>query len=56
MKNRKLIRLKTDGAKEFKAYAIGNIPSSFDKNKNLYFNQGGLTYIEVNENSFWNNI
>ena len=31
---------------KFKPYQIGSIPNSFDKNKDLYFNKGGITYIE----------
>lgn len=32
--------------KKFKPYQIGNIPPGFDKNKDKYFNKGGITYIE----------
>ena len=31
---------------KFKPYQVGSIPNSFDKNKDLYFNKGGITYIE----------
>ena len=31
---------------KFKPYQIGNIPPSFDKHKDKYFNKGGITYIE----------
>ena len=31
---------------KFKPYYISNIPNSFDKNKDKYFNRGGITYIE----------
>lgn len=31
---------------KFKPYQIGNIPNSFDKHKDKYFNKGGITYIE----------
>ena len=46
MKTRKLRSLKTGKVTEFKAYGIGNIHPRFNKDKNLHFNQGGLTYIE----------
>tara|TARA_E500000178_G_C16587337_1_gene558828 strand:+ start:182 stop:352 length:171 start_codon:yes stop_codon:yes gene_type:complete len=31
---------------KFKPYTVGNIPPSFDKNKDKYFNKNGITYIE----------
>lgn len=31
---------------KFKPYQIGSIPNSFNKYKDLYFNKGGITYIE----------
>ena len=40
---------------KFKAYKIAELPKGFDKHKNLWFNQNGLTYIEKID-SFWNNI
>jgi len=55
MKTRKLKSLKTGKVTEFKAYAVGDIPPSFDKNKNMHFTQGGLTYIEKVD-SIWNYI
>jgi hypothetical protein len=55
MKTRKLRSLKTGKVTEFKAYGIGNIPPSFNKDKNLHFNQGGLTYIEKVD-SIWNYV
>jgi hypothetical protein len=55
MKTRKLRSLKTGKVAEFKAYAVGDIPPSFDKNKNLHFSQGGLTYIEKVD-SIWNYV
>tara|TARA_R110002153_G_scaffold158108_3_gene310153 strand:+ start:1180 stop:1350 length:171 start_codon:yes stop_codon:yes gene_type:complete len=36
----------TGRVRKFKPYYIGNIPQSFDKKKSLYFNKGGITYIE----------
>ena len=32
--------------RKFKPYNIGTILPSFDKKKHLYFNKGGITYIE----------
>ena len=55
MKTRKLRSLTTGEVIEFKPYNIGNIPPSFDKHKNLHFNQGGITYIEKID-SFWNHV
>lgn len=55
MKTRKLRSLKTGKVTEFKAYGVGDIPPSFDKDKNLHFSQGGLTYIEKTD-SIWNYI
>ena len=40
---------------KFKPYTIGEIPPSFDKDKHLWFNKDGLTYIEKID-SFWNYI
>ena len=37
---------------KFKPYQIGNIPPSFDKHKDKYFNKGGITYIEE-KNPHW---
>ena len=34
---------------KFKPYQIGNIPNSFNKYKDKYFNKGGITYIEEKE-------
>lgn len=39
---------------KFKPYYIGNIPNSFDKNKDKYFNRGGITYIE--EKMHWSQM
>lgn len=36
---------------KFKPYQIGSIPNSFNKYKDLYFNKGGITYIE--EKTHW---
>lgn len=55
MKTRKLRSLTTGKVTEFKQYGVGDIPPSFDKNKNLHFNQGGITYIEKID-SIWDNI
>jgi hypothetical protein len=55
MKTKKLRSLTTGEVIEFKPYNIGNIPPSFDKHKNLHFNQGGITYIEKID-SFWNYV
>ena len=56
--NMKTIKLKntlTNRTVEFKPYAIGEIPPSFDKHKSLHFKKHGLTYIEKVD-SFWNYI
>ena len=55
MKTRKLKSLTTGKVIEFKQYAVGDIPPSFDKHKNLHFNQGGITYVEKID-SIWDNI
>ena len=39
---------------KFKPYQIGNIPPSFDKHKDKYFNKGGITYIE--EKMHWSQM
>jgi len=39
---------------KFKPYLIGNIPPGFDKNKDKYFNKGGITYIE--EKTHWSQM
>tara|TARA_B100001175_G_C19495518_1_gene635030 strand:- start:1865 stop:2035 length:171 start_codon:yes stop_codon:yes gene_type:complete len=52
MKLKKLRNIKTNEVKKFKPYLIGNIPPSFDKEVNLYFNQKGITYIEKTESIF----
>jgi hypothetical protein len=38
----------------FKPYQIGSIPNSFNKYKDLYFNKGGITYIEEKEH--WSDV
>jgi len=55
MKTRKLKSLTTGKITEFKQYGVGDIPPSFDKHKNLHFNQGGITYVEKID-SIWDNI
>ena len=55
MNNKKLTNVKTKRTVEFKAYNIGEIPKSFNKYTDLYFNKNGLTYIEKVE-SFWDHI
>lgn len=47
----KAIRLTDADGKtaKFKPYQIGNLPKSFDKNKDKYFNKAGITYIEEKE-------
>ncbi len=55
MKTIKLTNTLTNRIVEFKPYAIGEIPPSFDKNKTLYFKKNGLTYIEKVD-SFWNYV
>jgi hypothetical protein len=52
MKTIKLTNRLTNQVHEFKPYAIGEIPNSFDKNKTLHFKKNGLTYIEKQE-SIW---
>ena len=37
---------------EFKPYLIGDIPPSFNKHTDIYFNKAGITYIEKKE-SIW---
>ena len=39
---------------KFKPYTVGNIPPGFDKNKDKYFNRGGITYIE--EKMHWSQM
>ena len=55
MKTIKLRNTITNKVHEFKPYAVGDIPNSFDKNKTLHFKKNGLTYIEKVD-SFWNYI
>jgi len=52
MKNIKLKNMKTNKIVEFKSYLIGDIPPSFNKYTDLYFNKAGITYIEKKE-SIW---
>jgi len=52
MKNIKLKNMKTNKVVEFKPYLIGDIPPSFNKHTDLYFNKSGITYIEKKE-SIW---
>ena len=51
MKTIKIRNLKTNKMIEMKPYLIGDIPNSFNKYKDLYFNKGGITYIE--EKTHW---
>ena len=46
MKTIKIKNINTDETIEMKPYLIGDIPPSFDKNKDIHFNRGGITYIE----------
>jgi len=41
---------------KFKPYTISDIPKSFDKNKHLWFNKDGLTWIEKVDNPWWENL
>lgn len=41
---------------KFKAYTISDIPKSFDKDKHLWFNKDGLTWIEKIDNPWWENL
>ena len=41
---------------KFKPYTISDIPKSFDKNKHLWFNKDGLTWIEKIDNPWWENL
>jgi len=55
MKTIKLKNALTGATVEFKPYTVGEIPPSFDKHKNLHFNQGGITYVEKID-SIWNYV
>ena len=46
MKTIKLKNTLTNRTVEFKPYAVGEIPPSFDQNKTLHFKKNGFTYIE----------
>jgi len=39
---------------KYKPYQISNMPPSFDKHKDKYFNKGGITYIE--EKMHWSQM
>ena len=41
---------------KFKSYTISGIPKGFDKDKHLWFNKDGLTWIEKIDNPFWENF
>ena len=41
---------------KFKSYTISDIPKIFDKDKHLWFNKDGLTWIEKIDNPFWENF
>jgi len=41
---------------KFKPYTISDIPKSFDKDKHLWFNKDGLTWIEKIDNPLWENL
>ena len=41
---------------KFKSYTISDIPKSFDKDKHLWFNKDGLTWIEKIDNPWWENL
>ena len=52
MKNIKLKNMKTNKVVEFKPYLIGDIPPSFNKHTDIYFNKAGITYIEKKESFY----
>ncbi len=52
MKNIKLKNMKTNKVVEFKPYLISDIPPSFNKYTDLYFNKAGITYIEKKESFY----
>jgi hypothetical protein len=41
---------------KFKSYTISDLPKGFDKNKHLWFNKDGLTWIEKIDNPWWENL
>ena len=41
---------------KFKPYSISDLPKSFDKDKHLWFNKDGLTWIEKIDNPWWENL
>ena len=41
---------------KFKSYTISDIPKSFDKDKHLWFNKDGITWIEKIDNPWWENL
>ena len=41
---------------KFKPYSISDLPKSFDKDKHLWFNKNGLTWIEKIDNPWWENL
>mgnify|MGYP003143601668 CR=1 FL=1 len=41
---------------KFKSYTISDLPKGFDKNKHLWFNKDGLTWIEKIDNPLWENL
>ena len=43
---KKLVHQMNDEVIRFKAYKIAELPKGFDKDKNKWFNQAGITYIE----------
>mgnify|MGYP003655943744 FL=1 len=43
---KKLVHQMENEVIKFKAYKITELPKGFDKDKNRWFNQSGLTYIE----------
>ena len=45
MKTIKIKNINTDETIEMKPYLIGDIPPSFDKNKDIHFNRGGITSV-----------
>jgi|TARA_R100001463_G_scaffold27471_1_gene63577 hypothetical protein len=52
MSKKILTNIETGQKVEFKGYAVGETPKSFDKHRHMHFNKNGLTYIEKIE-SFW---
>ena len=52
MKTIELKNALTGKTVEFKPYLISDIPPSFNKYTDLYFNKAGITYIEKKESFY----